>query len=224
MTTASSAGGCRQRHPLLGRSKVRPPRHRHHQDGPTSQHALDDRQPLVAVQPRSAPTQHRPTDHARLAQLATAATFLLAAQLLDRHTAGAQRDAYPRALTPALIPAHRSFPLRCLFHASSMLLCRIRLYQVKAPLRRRRRPALRAAPPVPSSARRWGAQPRPHGAIANWPRCWSAWSDSASCCNRPVGWLLRYRLYALMRGWRGDIDATGRCCHGAPQRRRSRRR
>jgi hypothetical protein len=32
------------------------------------------------------------------------------------------------------------------------------------------------------------------------------------------------RLYALMRGWRGRIDATGRVCHGAPQRRRSRSR
>jgi integrase len=31
-------------------------------------------------------------------------------------------------------------------------------------------------------------------------------------------------LYALMRGWRGRIDATGRCCHGVPQRRRSRSR
>jgi hypothetical protein len=31
-------------------------------------------------------------------------------------------------------------------------------------------------------------------------------------------------LYALMRGWRARIDATGRCCHGVPQRRRSRSR
>jgi NADPH2:quinone reductase len=34
----------------------------------------------------------------------------------------------------------------------------------------------------------------------------------------------RNGLYALMRGWRGRIDATGRCCHGAPQRSRSRSR
>jgi transposase len=33
-----------------------------------------------------------------------------------------------------------------------------------------------------------------------------------------------WRLYALMRGWRGRIGATARCCHGAPQRSRSRSR
>jgi hypothetical protein len=48
-----------------------------------------------------------------------------------------------------------------------------------------------------------------------------AWLAASDSCD---GWSVPFGLYALMRGWRGRIDATGRCCHGVPQRRRSRSR
>jgi transposase len=37
-------------------------------------------------------------------------------------------------------------------------------------------------------------------------------------------WRTEIRLYAMKRGWRGLIGATGRVCHGAPDRSRSRSR
>jgi predicted RNA-binding Zn ribbon-like protein len=46
--------------------------------------------------------------------------------------------------------------------------------------------------------------------------------DRLTLCRAPSCML--FWLYAVKRGWRRRIDATGRCCHGAPQRRRSRSR
>jgi hypothetical protein len=76
-----------------------------------------------------------------------------------------------------------------------------------SPARHERRPARRPLPPPPEPCDR---RPRPDVAEAQLPE--------AACTCQDL------RLYALMRGWRGRIDAIGRCCHGVPQRRRSRSR